>query len=100
MNSLFSRAEELGIDIQYDARVSDLLTDEGRVSGVVVEIDGEKQEIQGGSVVLANGSFEADQKKRQKHIGDEWKAAIVRGTEYNTGDGLDMAMAAGAQKFG
>ena len=46
------------------------------------------------------GGFEANKKMRSENIGEEWEAAIVRGTEFNTGDGISMAMAVGAQKFG
>lgn len=35
-----------------------------------------------------------------KHLGDEWEKAIVRGSEYNTGDGITMALEAGAQRAG
>lgn len=100
MRSLFQRAEELGIEVCYEARATQLLTENAEVKGVAVEISGEEVEIHSACVILANGSFEADREKRKEHIGEEWQAAIVRGTEYNTGDGLDMALAAGAQKFG
>lgn len=100
MRSLFQRAEELGIEVCYEARATQLLTENAEVKGVAVEIAGEEVEIHSACVILANGSFEADREKRKEHIGEEWQAAIVRGTEYNTGDGLDMALAAGAQKFG
>ena len=100
MRSLFQRVKELGIDVCYNARALELLTNDGNVYGVLVEIEGERMEIKSSSVILANGSFEANKEKRKEYIGEEWEAAIVRGTEYNTGDGIDMALAAGAQKFG
>lgn len=34
------------------------------------------------------------------HLGPRWRAAKVRGTPYNTGDGIQMALEAGAQPFG
>ncbi|MGP4079954.1 FAD-dependent tricarballylate dehydrogenase TcuA [Pseudalkalibacillus sp. R45] len=100
MTSLFKRAEELGIEIWYEARAKELKKEDGRIASIVVEKDGQSLEIQTTSVVLACGSFEANKQMRSDHIGDEWQAAIVRGTEYNTGDGLSMALAVGAEKFG
>lgn len=50
------------------------------------------------AVVLACGSYEGSMKKRIAQMGAEWKKEILHGTEYNTGDGIDMAMAAGAIK--
>lgn len=49
---------------------------------------------------LACGSIEANKKKRAEALGEEWNEALVRGTEFNTGDGIDMAVSIGAQTFG
>ncbi len=100
MTSLFKRIEELDIEIWYNSAAKELMKAEDRVTGVVVEKEDQSLEIYASSVVLACGSFEADKQMRSEQIGDEWEAAIVRGTEYNTGDGLSMALDAGAEKFG
>src|SRR5690606_8240937 len=52
------------------------------------------------AVVLASGGFEASQEMRAKYLGPEWDVASVRGTPYNTGDGIKMALAIGAQPYG
>ncbi|MCA1011440.1 FAD-dependent tricarballylate dehydrogenase TcuA [Halobacillus halophilus] len=100
MKTLFDRAESLGIDIWYNASAKELQTENNQISAVVVERDHETISVQTTSVVLACGSFEASKQMRTEHLGEQWEAAIVRGTEYNTGDGLDMALAIGAQKYG
>ncbi len=100
MSTLFSRAVELGINIWYDSRAVELRTTNGQISSVIVEQHSDKTNIETSSVVLACGSFEANKQMRSEHIGEEWEAAIVRGTEYNTGDGLTMALNIGAQKYG
>ncbi|ACO47972.1 FAD-dependent tricarballylate dehydrogenase TcuA [Deinococcus deserti] len=94
------RAEELGIEVWYESRATRLLTDKGRVTGVLVQRGEQEITLQAGSVVLACGSFEASRELRAEHIGQEWDAAIVRGTEFNTGDGISMALAVGAQRYG
>lgn len=100
MGYLFQRLDELGIDIVYDTRAIELVKKNDEIAGIVVEQDGEKVEIHCSSVVLANGSFEANKEMRKKYIGEEWAEARVRGTEYNTGDGIEMALSVGAQKYG
>ena len=86
--------------MEYDARTVDLISVDDGVTGVVVEKNGELVQIYSKTVILACGSFEANKKMRIEFLGKEWEGAIVRGTEYNTGDGLDMAVKAGASKYG
>jgi tricarballylate dehydrogenase len=100
MKQLFSRAEELGIDIWYETAAVELVKRGDKVNGVIVQQGDDRMTVESTGVILACGSFEANKKLRSEYIGKEWEAAIVRGTEYNTGDGISMAVAAGAQKFG
>ena len=51
-------------------------------------------------VVLGCGGFEANVQMRTQHIGPLVGAAKVRGTPYNQGDGLRMALAIGAMPWG
>ncbi|WP_010651390.1 FAD-dependent tricarballylate dehydrogenase TcuA [Oceanobacillus massiliensis] len=100
MEYLFKRLDDLGIEVVYGTRAVELVKEGNKITGLVVEQGKEQVQLSCSSVVLASGSFEANKEMRKKYIGDEWEAAIVRGTEYNTGDGLDMALSAGAQKYG
>jgi tricarballylate dehydrogenase len=100
MKQLFFRAEELGIDIWYESAAVELVKRDHKVNGVVVQQGDDRMTVESTGVILACGSFEANKKLRSEYIGKEWEAAIVRGTEYNTGDGISMAVAAGAEKFG
>ena len=86
----------LGGKIRYQCAVKDLLIKKGKVIGVVTE----KETIKADAVILASGGFEANDTLRTTHIGSHWQQAIVRGTPHNTGDGLQMAFAAGAMKYG
>ena len=47
-------------------------------------------------MVLACGGFEANAEWRARYLGAPWDHAKVRGTAHNQGDGLRMALAAGA----
>jgi len=51
-------------------------------------------------VVLACGGFEANSEMRSRYLGPGWELAKVRGTRFNTGDGIAMALAAGAMANG
>ena len=44
------------------------------------------------SVVLACGGFEANAEWRTRYLGPGWELAKVRGTRFNTGDGIRMAL--------
>src|SRR5438270_2534124 len=89
-----------GIAIRYDSPVTDLLRDaDGAVTGVVVAAAG-REEIAARAVVIASGGFEADPQRRAMYLGPNWDVAKVRGTPYNTGDGLQLALDAGAQPYG
>ena len=43
-------------------------------------------------MVLACGGFEANPEWRTRYLGPGWELAKVRGTRYNTGDGIRMAL--------
>ncbi|GAB2965091.1 FAD-dependent tricarballylate dehydrogenase TcuA [Amycolatopsis acidiphila] len=91
-------AAERDVVVRFDAHVTGLLTgDAGDVRGVRLA-GGER--IEARSVVLASGGFEANPAMRSAYLGPGWDLALVRGTPYNTGDGITMALAAGAQPFG
>lgn len=100
MRSLFNRCEQLGIDVWYEAAAKKIVTENNEVTALEVSTNEGIQRIACQSVVLACGSLEADKKKRAEALGEEWNAALIRGTEFNTGDGIDMAVEVGAQKFG
>jgi tricarballylate dehydrogenase len=51
-------------------------------------------------VVLACGGFEANAEMRARYLGPGWDLAKVRGTKFNTGDGIRMALDAGAMAYG
>ncbi len=100
IDSLYSIAEKKQIDVAYDAWVQDLIISDGGVQGVVVNLAGQTRKLGAGAVVLACGGFEANPEWRTRYLGPGWELAKVRGTKYNTGDGLSMALRMGAQPYG
>jgi tricarballylate dehydrogenase len=95
-----ARARQSGVELRYRCRATELLYDGARVRGVKVRENGRGAEIHGRSVVLAAGGFEADPEMRTRYLGPGWELAKVRGSRFNTGDGIKMALAIGAAAYG
>src|SRR5205823_4913209 len=68
--------------------------------GVRVKQDGVTREIPADAVVLAAGGFQANTEWRTRYLGPGWDLAKVRGSRFNTGDGLRMALDIGAMPTG
>ncbi|HEY7298103.1 MAG TPA: FAD-dependent tricarballylate dehydrogenase TcuA [Xanthobacteraceae bacterium] len=100
VNMLTDSARKRGIDIRYRTRALALLFDGDRVEGVRARHDGHMIELRGRSVVLASGGFEANPEWRTRYLGPGWDLAKVRGSRYNTGDGIRMALDIGASPCG
>src|SRR5689334_5516716 len=100
VNMLTEAAKKRGIEIRYRTRALDLLSDGDRVNGVRVRHDGQVSEIHGKAVVLASGGFQANPEWRTRYLGPGWDLAKVRGTRFNTGDGIRMALEIGASPCG
>lgn len=89
-----------GIEIRYRTQARDLVSGQHGVEGVRVVTDGRESVLRARAVVLACGGFEANREWRTRYLGPGWDMAKVRGTRYNTGDGIRMALEAGAQPYG
>jgi len=98
----YESAKKKGIDVRFEAKAHRLLTDaRGVVTGVEIRTpDGGSEAIEANAVVLASGGFEANVEMRTRYLGPNWDLARVRGTPYNTGDGIRMALDIGAQAWG
>lgn len=93
-------AQKNDIDVLFETRALSLLFDDEKVYGVKVRQQGTVRELTAKSVVLATGGFEANAEMRTRYLGPGWELAKVRGTRYNTGDGIRMALDIGAMPYG
>ena len=100
VESLHSIARKNGIEIWFEARAQSLVADDDGVKGVVVRHKGKTVTLQSKAVVLAAGGFQSDPEWRTRYLGPLWELAKVRGTKFNTGDGIRMGLAAGAASAG
>jgi tricarballylate dehydrogenase len=93
--------EKHGIDIRFGTGAIRLVTDDkGAVSGIVTQDSDGLTEIKCKGIVLACGGFEANPAMRRQFLGEGWDLGKIRGTKFNTGDGIQMALDIGAQPFG
>ncbi len=99
---LYRRLEGIGVTVSYETGAVDLIVDGARnITGVrchspegVVDITAR------GGVILACGGFQANVQMRVAHMGRFADSLILRGSRFNTGEGLMMAINAGAQPAG
>lgn len=100
VEALSRSAERAGVRIEYGARAVSLIRDDAGVHGVRVEQAGRTREEHADAVVLACGGFQANTEMRARYLGPAWDLAKVRGSRHNTGDGIRMALDAGASPVG
>jgi tricarballylate dehydrogenase len=101
VDALAAAAAASGGELAYGMRAERLLTDDrGQVCGVRARRAGELVDLPADAVVLASGGFQANAKWRTRYLGPGWGRAKVRGSRFNTGDGIRLALEAGAMPYG
>ncbi len=100
VESLTSTAKKNGVEVWYQARAVSLIADDSGVHGVVVKHAGKTTAVKAKAVVLAAGGFQANAEWRARYLGPGWELAKVRGTRFNTGDAIRMALDIGAAPVG
>ncbi len=100
VDTLYRLARAKGVTIAFGAAARGLVADDDGVKGVRVRQQGRTRDIAAKAVVLACGGFEANAEWRTRYLGPGWDLAKVRGTRFNTGDGIRMALEAGAAPVG
>ena len=103
VDAFAAQAEKLGVEFLYETTAVALLRDaEGRVTGLRAKgRDGAMREL-GGRVVLASGGFEGNAEMMTRYVGPRsvYLRPICKGGYYNRGEGIEMALAAGALACG
>ena len=101
LNALYRTAEKFGVDILYDAEVTDLLIEDGMFLSAKLKqpVDG-TSDIRASALVAAAGGFEANIEWLKEYWGDAAENFLIRGTPYNRGSILKMLLAKGVQEVG
>lgn len=100
IDALSAAVERSDVQILYGMRAVSLIYEDGIVCGVTVRQEGKTLTIRAKSVVLASGGFEANTEWRTRYLGPGWDLAKVRGSRFNMGDGIRMALDIGAMPYG
>ena len=91
------RVGQLGGTLLLNTRARRLITDNGRVTGIVAVQDGREITINAKSVVLTAGGFQANPELVQKYICRPPEHSGQRTISEDRGDGLQMALDVGAK---
>jgi len=103
VEALAARAEKLGVEFLYETTATGLvLDDEARIIGLhAKQRSGATLEL-AGKVVLATGGFEGNSELMTRYVGARsvYLRPICKGGYYNRGEGIEMALGAGAAACG
>lgn len=103
VEALATQAEKLGVSFFYETTATGLcLDDGGKVTGLVARRRGHGRSEFRGQVVLATGGFEGNAELMTRYVGPRsvFTRPICKGGYYNRGEGIEMALAAGAASCG
>lgn len=103
VEGLAARAESLGVTFFYETTGTGLeRNDDGQVTGLNARIRGEGAVRFEGQVVLACGGFEGNAEMLTRYIGPRsvFLRPICKGANFNRGEGIQMALEAGAVTSG
>ncbi len=100
LNALYRTAEELGVEIMYDAEVIDLAIENGMFLSATLKHGETNASMRAAALVAAAGGFEANIEWLKQYWGEAADNFLIRGTPYNRGSILKMLLAKGVQEVG
>ena len=101
LNALYLTAEQIGVEVVYDAEVTDLTIKSGMfLSATLKRPIGGATEIRASALVAAAGGFEANIEWLKQYWGEAADNFLIRGTPYNRGAILKMLLDKGVQEVG
>jgi fumarate reductase flavoprotein subunit len=101
VKALTNKAREKGAILQLATPVKRLLKQGNKVTGVIVEADGEDVQVSAKVVVIATGGYANNKEWIKKYTGFDVDVNLIPiGNVDKTGDGIRMAWEAGAAEEG
>lgn len=100
LNALYRTAYRLGVDIAYNAEVTDIILEDNCFSKLSVCHEKAVKELHGKTMVAASGGFEANIEWLKEGWGDVADNFLIRGTPYNQGSVLKNLMGKGIETTG
>lgn len=102
VDALAARAESLGVSFYYETTAQRLALDsDGGITGLWARSSG-RRTLFSGKVVLGCGGFEGNAEMQTRYIGPRaiYLRPICKGGHFNRGEGIEMALEAGAAPCG
>jgi len=102
VKALKRAAAQAGVAFRYGCAARQLVTDHERIVGVAIQQADVSETLSADAVLLACGGFQGngEMMRRQFGPGAETMRLISPGTRFNTGEGIEMALAIGAAREG
>jgi tricarballylate dehydrogenase len=100
LNALYLTAEQLGIDVLYDAEVIDLDIADGMFLSATFKRGDGSVTVAASALVAAAGGFEANIEWLKQYWGEVANNFLIRGTPYNRGSVLKVLLDKGVQEIG
>jgi tricarballylate dehydrogenase len=102
VSALTCAARTAGVSFRHGCAAEALVTEGARITGVTVLHGGARETLPADAVILACGGFQADGAMMREHFGPaaETMRLISPGTHHNSGEGIRMALALGADRAG
>jgi len=100
LNALYATAEQLGVEIRYDAEVVGLEIEDGMFLSATVKEQTGTSQVRAGALVTASGGFEANIDWLKQGWGEIAGNFLIRGTPYNRGTILRILIDNDIQQIG
>ncbi len=100
LNAYYAAAERRGIEVLYNAEVSELSISRGVFGGGIAMLEGEPVRFRAKALVAAAGGFESNLEWLEEAWGEAARNFLIRGTPYNKGKLLKLLLENGAESIG
>ena len=100
VNAYYNPAQDLGVEVLYDAQVRHVHREGDRIRHLEAEIAGQPVTVRARAFVLASGGFQADLDWLARAWGPAARNFLIRGTPYNRGVVLKDMLDQGADSVG
>lgn len=101
MKTLATRGKEKGVDIRLSTPVKRLIKEGDRITGVIIDKNGEEEVVEAEAVVIATGGYANNKDWIKKYTGFELEVQVIAiGNTDKMGDGIRIAWEAGAGEEG
>jgi fumarate reductase flavoprotein subunit len=101
VKALVSKAKEKGVILKLGTEAKRILKEDGRITGVIIEEDGEDVAVKARAVVIGTGGYANNKQWIKKYTGYDLDVNMVPiGNVGKMGDGIRMAWEVGAAEAG